>query len=120
MASEKQLNDVLKAKYYAIIEDALRAYGEEVMKVKSAEMAFPVVDDEQNEKTIVVNIKVPKGDRSGEPYDCYGEAESYSMHIREQAEKKAKAEKAKAEKIKRDEEYRAKQKANREKAVSGS
>lgn len=118
--SNTVLNDKLRAKYLPLISEALAALGEEVLQTKNNEIAFPVVDEDGNEKFVTVTIKVPKGDRSGEPYDGYGEADSYRLHIAEQAEKKAKAEKAKAEKIQRDIEYRAKQKANKEKAVSKS
>ena len=76
----------------------------------------PVVDSEGNEKFVTITVKVPTGDRSGEPYDGYGEAESYRMHIEKRAREKAETAAKNAAKAKRDAEYRAKQKANREKA----
>ena len=88
--SNTVLNDKLRAKYLPLISEALAALGEEVLQTKNNEIAFPVVDEDGNEKFVTVTIKVPKGDRSGEPYDGYGEADSYRMHIAEQAEKKAK------------------------------
>ena len=72
---------------------------EEVLRVKSNEIAIPVVGCEGNEDFIVITVKVPTGANKGmEPYDGYAEAE----------EKKAK-------KMKRDEEIRKKKKEIAEK-----
>lgn len=114
------LNDKLKAFYLPLITKSLIDNGDEVLKVGSAEIAVPVVDEEGNEKFLVITLKVPKGSRDGEPYDGYGMAEDYKMKQEQKAAKAEKAAKLKAEKIKRDEEYRRKAKANREKAVSES
>ena len=110
------LNEKLRAKYLPLISEALASLGEEVLQTKNNEIAFPVVDSEGNEKFVTITVKVPTGDRSGEPYDGYGEAESYRMHIEKRAREKAETAAKNAAKAKRDAEYRAKQKANREKA----
>ena len=66
---------------------------------------------------MVITVKVPTGSRDGDPYDGYGEAESYALNCKQKAEKaKVDAEK-KAKKIARDQAMRAKkaeQKAARE------
>ena len=57
--------------------------------VGSNEIALPVVDEDGNEKWLVLTFKVPTGSRDGDAYDGYSMAEDYQM---KQAEKKAKAE----------------------------
>ena len=83
--------------------------GEEVLVVKSNEIAIPVVGCEGNEDFIVINFKVPTGANKGtEPYDGYALAEDYVHNL---AEKERKAEERKAEKarkIARDAELRRK------------
>ena len=83
--------------------------GEEVLVVKSNEIAIPVVGCEGNEDFIVINFKVPTGANKGtEPYDGYALAEDYVHNL---AEKERKAEERKAEKarkIARDKELRRK------------
>ena len=87
---------------------------EDVLRVKSNEIAIPVVGCEGNEDFIVITVKVPTGaDKGMTPYDGYAMAEEYEMKLKEKEEKaKANAEK-KAKKIKRDEEIR-----NRKKEIA--
>lgn len=118
--SDNILNEKVKATYYALIASALTENGDEVLKTGSAEISIPVVDEEGNDKFLVITLKVPKGSRDGEPYDGYGMAQDYEMKQTEKAEKAKKAAEAKARKIKRDEEMRRKAKENKEKAVSES
>ena len=93
--SAKQLDEALRQKYLANISKLLTDQEEEVMAVKSNEIALPTLDEEGNEKWIVITVKVPTGSRDdGEPYDGYGMALQYKEA---QAEKEEKA-KAKAEK----------------------
>ena len=82
---------------------------EEVLRVGSNEIAFPVVDSEGNEDFIVLTCKIPTGANKGtEPYDGYAMAEEYEMKLKEKAEKAKKAAEAKAKKIAKDEAYRKK------------
>ena len=101
--TKKQLHEGIRNKYLALITDYLTAQGEEVLKVKSNEIAIPCLDEEGNEEFIVLNFKVPTGSRDdGEAYDGYGVAEQYSAKVKADEEKaKAEAEK-KAKKIARD------------------
>ena len=111
----KQTNDALRNQYLNLITELLAGADEEVLRVKSNEIAIPCVDDEGNDSYVVVTVKVPTGSRDGEPYDGYGEAQSYEMSCKQKAEKaKLDAEK-KARKIARDEAYRAKQAENKAK-----
>ena len=93
--SNKMANEQLREGYL----NALTAYlekEEQVLRVKSNEIAVPVVDANGDEKFIVITVKVPTGaDKGREPYDGYAEAEDYAHKLREKA---IKAEKKKAEK----------------------
>lgn len=84
---------------------------EEVLRVKSNEIALPVVGCEDNEDFIVITVKVPTGANKGtEPYDGYSEAESYEMKLKEKELKVKKKAEEKEKKIKRDKERREKEK----------
>lgn len=110
--SRKMERELIRTDYLAKVSDFLKSLDEEVLRVKSNEIAIPVVGCEDNEDFLVITFKVPTGANKGtEPYDAYSEAESYELKLKEKSEKaKANAEK-KARKIKRDEEVRAKKKA---------
>jgi len=109
--TQKVRDEKLKQKYLALVQEFLEGQDEEVLQVKSNEIAIPVVDDEGNERFIVMTIKVPTGERkTGEAYDGYSMAEDYQM---KQTEKKVKAE-AKAEKAAKDKAKREKAKAEAE------
>lgn len=89
---------------------------EEVLKVKSNEIAIPVVGCEGNEDFIVITVKVPTGANKGtEPYDGYELAEEYKIKTEEKERKRKEKEIAKQKKIKRDEELRKKKKEIAEK-----
>ena len=115
----KKTNDALRNQYLNLITELLAGADEEVLRVKSNEIAIPCVDAEGNDSYVVVTIKVPTGSRDGDPYDGYGEAESYEMNCREKAEKAEKAAREKAAKIERDKAYRAKQAENKAKRGEG-
>ena len=85
----KVLNEEIKARFLEGVSEHLTSVGEEVLRVSSNEIALPVVDDEGNEKWLVLVFKVPTGSRDGDAYDGYSMAEDYQMKL---AEKKAKAE----------------------------
>ena len=114
--SRKVERELIRKKYLELISDFLKERGEDVLRVKSNEIAFPVVGCEDNEDFLVITFKVPTGANKGtEPYDGYAMAEDYELHLKAKAEKaKANAEK-KAKKMARDAEVRAKKKAIAEK-----
>ena len=116
--TKKQLHEGIRNKYLALFTEFLTEQGEEVLKVKSNEIAIPCLDEEGNEEFIVLTFKVPTGSRDdGEAYDGYGVAEQYAEKVKADEERaKAEAEK-KAKKIARDKamrEQRAKAKAEHE------
>ena len=109
--SQKALNDEIKVKYFEKVWNFLSELGEDVIKVKSNEIAFPVVDSECGEKSVVIVIKVPTGANKGtEPYDPYAMGEEYELKEKAKREKAEKLAKAKAEKIAKDKIRREKEK----------
>ena len=109
----KKTNDALRAQYLDLITALLTGAEEEVLRVKSNEIAIPCVDADGEDNFVVITVKVPTGSRDGDPYDGYGEAQSYELSCKQKAEKaKVDAEK-KAAKIAKDKAYREKQAANR-------
>ena len=89
---------------------------DEVLRVKSNEIAIPVVGCEGNEDWIVITVKVPTGANKGlEPYDGYEMAEDYEMKLKEKERKAKEKAIAKEKKIKRDKELREKKKKEEEK-----
>ena len=85
----KVLNEEIKIRFLEGVSEHLTNVGEEVLRVGSNEIALPVVDEDGNEKWLVLTFKVPTGSRDGDAYVGYSLAEYYQM---KQAEKKAKAE----------------------------
>ena len=98
----KVLNDEIKLRFLEGVTEHLTQCGEEVLRTGSNEIAIPVLDEDNNEKWLVLTFKVPTGSRDGDAYDGYSMAEDYAMKQVEKAEKaKAKAEKAEKDKAKR-------------------
>lgn len=59
--SRKVERELIRNKYLEVITDALLALDEDVLRVKSNEIAIPVVGCEGNEDFLVVTVKVPTG-----------------------------------------------------------
>lgn len=116
--SRKVLREEIKNRYVKILTEILTDKGEEVLKVGSNKIALPVVDREGNEDFVTITISIPTGStKDNEPYDAYGEAESYKMKLEANAIKAKEKEKKKQEKIKRDEEFRRKKAEQKAKAM---
>ena len=98
--TRKQLDEEIKLRFLEGVKEHLENCGEEVLMVKSNEIALPVLDSEGEERWIVLTFKVPTGERGGDAYDGYSMAEDYQMKLAEkaakQAEKEAKSAKNKA------------------------
>ena len=105
--SRKVEREIIRNEFLELVSEYLTYNGQEVLRVKSNEIALPVVGCEDNEDFLVITFKVPTGANKGlEPYDGYAEAEDYEMKLKAKAEKaKANAEK-KAKKMARDAEIR--------------
>ena len=118
--SRKSERELIREQFLALVGDFLAARGEEVLRVKSNEVAIPVVGCEGNEDFLVLTFKVPTGANKGsEPYDGYAEAEDYAHNVAEKARKAREREAEKARKIERDKAMREKRKAIAEKADKG-
>lgn len=118
--SRKALRDEMKERYLKKLIEFF-SETEEVLRVKSNEIAFPIVDDEGNEDFMVITLKIPTGANKGtEPYDGYAMAQEYEINQKLKAEKAKEQAKKKAEKIERDKTYRQKLKEQKEKAKEES
>lgn len=106
--SKRELDGAMKVEYLEQVRAMLAAAGEEVLRVGSNEIAFPIVDTAGNEKWMVVTFKIPTGSRDGDEYDGYSMANDYEMKLRkkqEQAlEKERKAEANRAKRAKKKQE----------------
>lgn len=108
--SRKVEREMLRNEYLQKVINAF-VIEDEVLRVKSNEIAIPVVGCEGNEDFIVITVKVPTGANKGtEPYDGYEMAEEYEMKLKEKELKAKEKEEKKKRKIARDEEIRRKKK----------
>ena len=108
----KVLNEEIKGRFLDGVSEHLTNAGEEVLRVGSNEIALPVVDEDGNEKWLVLTFKVPTGSREGDAYDGYAMAEDYKMKCENKERKaKEKAEKAAKDKAKREAKAKEKEKA---------
>ncbi len=107
--TRKVEREILRNAYLEKVIDAFLELDETVLRVKSNEIAIPVVGCEGNEDYIVITVKVPTGANKGlEPYDGFEMAKDYEMKLEEKADKAKKKEKEKEKKIARDKEIREK------------
>ena len=116
--SKKALDEAIRARYMNSIREFLTNSDEEVLVTGSNQFAIPCVDEEGNEKFLVILFQVPTGSRDGDAYDGYSMAEDYSIKLKNKAEEAEKRAAEKARKIERDKaqrEAKAKAKAEREK-----
>ena len=114
--SRKIERELLREEYLKQIIDAFLLKDEQVLRVKSNEIAIPVVGCEGNEDFIVVTVKVPTGANKGlEPYDGFELAEDYEMKLAEKERKAKENAEKKAKKIAKDKEIRERKKEIAEK-----
>lgn len=120
--TQKQRDELLKTDFLDRVVNFLSSEDggeEEVLRVKSNEIAIPVVDSEGNERWMVLTFKVPTGERGGDGYDGYSMAEDFQMKQEAKAEKKAEKEaKAEADRKKREAEKARKEAEKQAKAES--
>ena len=107
MKKIKVIRDTARERYVGIVDALLRESGEDVMRVKSNELTFPI-ESEGEEMFVVVTVKIPTGSRDGDMYDGYSMAEDYQMKLKEKKEKEELKKVAKAKKIAADEKRREK------------
>ena len=79
--SRKAERELIRTQFLETITSYLISDGEEVLRVKSNEIAIPVVGCEGNEDFLVITFKVPTGaDKGLTPYDGYAMAEDYELN----------------------------------------
>ncbi len=116
--SRKMERELLRDEFLKRIISYFLCSDEEVLRVKSNEIAIPVVGCEGNEDFIVITVKVPTGANKGlEPYDGYEMALDYEMKIKDKEEKAKKKAEEKERKIARDKAIREKKKEIAEKGA---
>lgn len=109
--SRKVERELLREDYLKQIIENFLDKDEQVLRVKSNEIAIPVVGCEGNEDFIVVTVKVPTGANKGlEPYDGFELAEDYEMKLKEKERKAKENAEKKAKKIAKDKEIRERKK----------
>jgi len=114
--SRKVERELLREDYLKQIIENFLDKDEQVLRVKSNEIAIPVVGCEGNEDFIVVTVKVPTGANKGlEPYDGFELAEDYEMKLAEKERKAKENAEKKAKKIAKDREIRERKKEIAEK-----
>lgn len=116
----KNSREKIRIEYLNKLINFFNEEGEEVLRVKSNEIALPVVTENGDEEFVVFTVRVPTGStKDKEPYDAYNIAESYKIDCKVKEEKKADRERKKNEKIERDKIMREKKKENKEKREGG-
>lgn len=110
--NKAQLETALRNKFLTFISETICQEMEtDVLKASASEISVPCLDEEGNEKWVLIKVSIPRGTRNGaggyDPYDGYAVAEDYALDCEEKAQKKADAEAKKQAKIARDEKKRA-------------
>lgn len=107
MASKASLENGLRKKFLELITNTLNTQWDmESLPVSASELAIPCLDEEGNEKFVLIKVSIPRGTRNGEggyePYDGYTAADAYRDEIaskeQERAVKKAMREAEKGKK----------------------
>jgi hypothetical protein len=114
--TKAQLETKLRNLYLDLVREMVSEKVEtDALAVSASELAIPCLDEEGNEKFVLIKVSIPRGTRNGQggydPYDGYAVAEDYALDLQEKADKKASAEAKKQAKIARDEAKRAEKKA---------
>ena len=94
MASKASLENTLRNNYLSFIANAITNEMEtDVLAVSASELAVPCLDDEGNEKFVLIKVSIPRGTRNGEggytPYDGYEASQAYHEELESKAQEKA-------------------------------
>ena len=114
--SRKVEREILRTEFLQRIIDMFVSENEDVLRVKSNEIAIPCVGCEGNEDFAVITVKIPTGANKGlEVYDGYELAQDYEMKVKEKEAKAKEREEKKKQKIAKDKAIREKKKESAEK-----
>ena len=94
MASKAELENKLRNQYLDMIRQMVsEKVDTDALEVSASELAIPCLDDENNEKFVLIKVSIPRGTRNGEggyePYDGYGVAEEYIAAKESKAQERA-------------------------------
>ena len=94
MASKASLENALRNEFLKFITEAIQTTFEtDALAVSASELAIPCLDEEGNEKWILIKVSVPRGTRNGEggytPYDGYEAAQAYTEEKESKAQERA-------------------------------
>lgn len=113
--TKAELENGLRTTYLDMIRNMISEQVEtDALSVSASELAIPCLDEEGNEKWVLIKVSIPRGTRNGsgyDPYDGYALAEDYRIDCEEKAQKKAETEAKKKAKIAKDEKAREEKKA---------
>ena len=114
--TKAQLETKLRNSYLEMIRQLIKEQvGTDALRVSASEYAVPCLDEEKNEKFVLIKVSIPRGTRNGsgsyKPYDGYALAEDYAFDCQGKAKEKADAEAKKQAKIARDQKAREEKKA---------
>ena len=113
--SRKQLREEVKMEFLSSIIDFFESKEEEIIRIKSNEIAIPVVDREGNEDFVKIVVSIPTGSNKGtEPFDAYSLAEEYQLKLKDKELKAKENAEKKQKKIEQDAKRRAKLKEMKE------
>ena len=108
--SKKVANETLRKQYIDKVFNFFKDNGEETMYCSSNIVAFPVVNQNNDDEWIKITVTVPTGANKGtEPFDGYAMAEEYKIK-QEEKERKRKENELKKEKKRKKEEEKKKKK----------
>lgn len=114
--TKAQLETKLRNRFLTLVQEMITNVVEtDALPVSASELAVPCLDEEGNEKFVLIKVSIPRGTRNGQggydPYDGYAVAEDYAIDCEEKAQKKADAEAKKQAKIAKDQKARAEKQA---------
>jgi hypothetical protein len=94
MASKATLENGLRKKFLDMITKMVSDEMDiDTLPVSASELTIPCLDEEGNEKFVLIKVSVPRGTRNGEggydAYDGYAAAEDYRAEQESKAQEKA-------------------------------
>lgn len=113
-----KVKDSIRNFYIEKLQEWIANYDPDVdiLRTKSNELTIPIVDEDSgDEGYLTFVLKIPTGERGGDPYDGYEEADNYKAECEAKRAKEEEAARKKAAKIARDTQLRAEKAAARAK-----
>lgn len=92
--TKAQLENALRNTYLSLISQTISNEMEtDALPVSASELAIPCLDEEGNEKFVLIKVSVPRGTRNGQggydPYDGYAASEAYLLEQESKAQERA-------------------------------